>query len=302
MFAFELRLTFAGVTAHFNDPSGPTPAGGGACSPYLEKAMRNMNHVLAALVREYGIEVDKGERGDLQLWWAAFSQGDGVTFNGEFVDFSGVVKEMFTAGHLHLAAEAKKHFDAEDISVTITRTDHRYTHSQTMDVDVSELDEPKEEMTDAVREAAKSVKDEASSEAYSLLEDYLMLEISKDTVFKTFATRHFKVELIKVKDQEWAGCCLDTELECYSPEEGLDFVRQVTKTYNEYEAYGFSVVVSGRDDRDDEWEQITSEQVVGGVYPAASKFVNSIWRDLAREAIAGARKHLGLNKTLKEAA
>lgn len=264
--------------------------------------MRNLNYVLAALVREYGIEVDKSGNGEPELWWCAYTQGSGVTFNASIVDFAPVVKEMFASGCLDQAAKAKKHVDAGDITVTIRRTDHRYTHAQTMSVDVSDLDEPDDKMSDALNEAAVAVKDTASAEAHGLLEDFLMLEVSEDTNFRTFTTRRFKVELIKSRDPEWSGGCLDNELEAMTAEEGVAFIREVTKTYQEFEAYDFKVVVSGRNDEDDDWKEIASNNIGGGVYPASSKYATRTWRDIASDAISEAREILGLNKALKEAA
>lgn len=264
--------------------------------------MRNLNYVLAELVRQYGIEVDKSEKGEVQLWWGAFTQGSGVTFNGGFVDFAPIVKEMFQAGKLDQAAKAKKLIDDGDISVAITRSDSRYTHAQTMSVDVSEIEEPDDAMFDALNEAAVAVKDIASNEAYSLLEDYLMLEVSEDTVFRVYTTRRFKVELIKSKDPEWSGSCLDSELEAMTSAEGLAWMREVTKTYQEFEAYDFKVVVYGRKDEEGDWQEIGTNNVGGGVYKTHCKFAMSTWRDIARDAITDARSYLGFNKALKEAA
>lgn len=264
--------------------------------------MHNLNYVLAALVREYGIEVDKSGNGTPELWWCALTQGSGVTFNASFVDFTPVVKEMFAAGNLDHAAREKKRIDAGHIDVKIRRTDERYTHAQTMSVDAYEVDVLDDFVSDAFIEAAVAVKDAASAEAYRLLEDFLMLEVSEDTVFRTFTTRRFKVELIKSKDPEWSGSCLDNELESLTAEEGVAFIREVTKTYQEFEAYDFKVVVSGRNDEDDDWMEIASNNIGGGVYPASSKHVSRTWRDIASDAISEAREILGLNKALKEAA
>ncbi|OGU24349.1 MAG: hypothetical protein A2580_09145 [Hydrogenophilales bacterium RIFOXYD1_FULL_62_11] len=263
--------------------------------------MQNIKRALAQLIRTFGIEVSSDDRG-LKLYWGLFTQGSGVNFEGGLGDFRPVIQKMRANGGLKDAVRIRQLIDDGEITVKIKITDHRYTHENTMDVEIDgphSIDDAETlEVIERFRGALEELKCKASCEAHSLIHDYVLLSVSEDEVMRTYTTARFMVDLIRAADTDCEA--LDWNLEGLEDDEIVDCLRSSLDS-SKYVACNFKVVISEREDADsDDWEEVYTEFIGGGLYEHSD--VKGELRDLARNAIYELRKERNNQCQLKEAA
>lgn len=268
--------------------------------------MHQVRRALALLIQNYGLEVKSDSNGAMQLWWSLYTQGSGVCFDAELTDFRPVRDALFAEGQLDVAVSAKDLIDNHGLEITVRRTDQRYTHARTMDIETSG---PTSERVDVaadalvvedVRETVMDLVEKASREAESLLEDFYMIHVDTKEQVATYTSGKVRVEIVIEPTQPE---CLDWVLDGGDDADALEAMRYLAATrrdqaFGELKATVFVRVNSPHE----EWREVC-EETLTGVWRRSTELRNA-GREVAHEAIVSARKmaeSLTTNQ-LKEAA
>lgn len=200
--------------------------------------MMLLTRLMMYLVSTYGLEVIKDRDGRPVLYWSLYTQGSGVSFSAKIDRYEPIIKRMHGEGDLAKAATVKALIDASKVAFRVSYDGSRYTHAETMDVEVlgpyEDSDEATIEAIQCFSQAVAQQKNEASKDAENLLSDLFLLSPSDTQTHREFRTKQYLVELLMkpVPSEEM------DELVCSGDfEEDLEDLRRYTQNHQEYVAF-----------------------------------------------------------------
>lgn len=270
--------------------------------------MNNVKHALAALVRRFGFQVTTNIRDGLEMYWGLYTQGSGVCFRASIGCYKPMVEAMRTKGELDTAATLVDLIENHGLKASVTVSRGNYTHAQMMDIETEGPTTDQDNWDyvnrciEQMRETLTELKDAASQSAYRLIEDYDMLRVSQPIELRTITTRHYRVEVKLVPNEDWDEHPLNWELEGMSADDAIEVMRQVTAVWRQYQAGDLRATVYYREEPEfDSWDEVT-EFTLGGGVDTIENLKRTRVREVAAEAIIQARNELNIEKTLMEAA